>query len=406
MKEISDQASHLDAVRTRRIRLAIILGSLSAIGPLSIDMYLPSLPTITSDLGTITSLTQLSLTACLLGLALGQLFAGPLSDIHGRRIPLIIGLFIYSLSSLLCAFSPSVGMLICLRFVQGVAGAAGIVISRAIVRDLYAGSELTKFFSLLMLINGIAPIMAPIFGGQLLRFTSWHGVFVVLALLGLAMLIAVIFGLPETLAAERRTAGGARDIFTTFIRLLKNTTFVGYALTQASVYAAMFAYISGSPFVLQDVYGVSPQTFSYIFALNGLGIILASQLTGRLAGKVSETRLLIWGVSVAAFGAVWLLVMLVQGAGLIAVMLPLFLVVSCVGIVNPTAFSLAMQDQGRTSGSAAALLGVIPMIAGALVAPLVGIAGSDHALPMGLAIAICNVGALFSFLILVNKKTG
>lgn len=384
--------------------MAVILGSLSAFGPLSLDMYLPALPALADDLHTSASMVQLSLTACLLGLALGQLVAGPVSDVQGRRKPLMIGLIVYALSSLACAFAPTVWGLVMLRFIQGVAGAAGIVISRAIVRDMYSGTELTKFFSLLMLINGAAPILAPIFGGQLMRFTSWQGVFIVLGLIGVVMLLLVMFGMQETLPLERRMKGGFKTTMTVFRGLARNRVFMGYALASGLVTAAMFAYISGSPFVLQEIYGVTPQMFSLIFAMNGLGIIIAGQVTGRLTGRVSDTKLLITGLGLATLGGVSLLVALLLEAGLIAVLVPLFFVVASVGIVNTTSFSLAMQDQGQAAGTASALLGVLTFIIGGVVAPFVGIGGSTTAIPMGVIIAVAEVGAVLCYLLLARKR--
>lgn len=389
--------------RSRRLWMALILGALTAFGPLSIDMYLPSLPVLTSDLSTSTSLVQISLTACLLGLAFGQLLVGPLSDARGRRKPLIVALIIYAVSSLLCAISSSIWVLIVLRVVQGMSGAAGIVISRAMVRDMYSGSELTKFFSLLMLVNGVAPILAPITGGLLLEVTSWRGVFVVLSILGAIMLLGALFGLPETLPSQRRSTGGIKGTLFTFRSLISDRVFMGYALSQGLVLAAMFGYISGSPFVLQNIYGVSPQTFSVLFAINGLGIIIASQITGRLAGKVSETRLLVTGLGLAALGGIILLAMILIGAGLLAVMIPLFFVVSSVGIVTTTGFSLAMQNQERSAGSASALLGLLPFIFGAIAAPLVGLGGSHTAVPMGIVIAVSEVGAIVCYALMVRR---
>lgn len=290
-----EASSSLVLTRKKRLQFALILGSLSAFGPLSVDMYLPALPKLSESLGSTASLTQLSLTAFLLGLALGQLVAGPLSDIKGRKGPLIVSLVIYSIASLLCAFAPSIWVLVALRFIQGASGAAGIVISRAVVRDLYTGTELTKFFTLLMLINGLAPIIAPVFGAFILNFVSWRGVFVVLFLIGLLMLLAVIVGLPETLGKEKRATGGMKQTFQTFGILLKDRVFIGYALSQAFVSAAMFAYISGSPFVLQDIFGVSPQGYSLFFAVNGVGIVLFSQVTGRLVSRTGEIKLLTTG---------------------------------------------------------------------------------------------------------------
>jgi DHA1 family bicyclomycin/chloramphenicol resistance-like MFS transporter len=384
--------------------MVLVLGSLTALAPLSIDMYLPALPTLADDMQTSTSLAQLSLTFCLIGLAVGQLLAGPMSDAQGRKKPLIIGLIIYTLSSLLCAVVPSIWMLIVLRFVEGASGAAGIVIARAIVRDMYSGPEMTKFFATLMLVNGVAPILAPVTGGQLLRVTSWHGVFVVLAMLGVLMIIGVLAALPETLPPERRSTGGIRKTLSTMRNLLGDRVFMGYAWSQGLVMAAMFGYISGSPFVLQEIFGVSPQMFSVLFAINGIGIIIAGQVTARLAIRFGESKVFVSGLLYALTGGIGLLAMILSGAGLVAVMIPLFLVVSAVGIVAPTSTSLAMQNQGNNAGSAAALIGVPQLIAGAVTAPLVGVGGSQTAVPMGVTIAAAGIGALVLYALLVRGR--
>ncbi|MCY9508755.1 multidrug effflux MFS transporter [Paenibacillus larvae] len=391
--------------RKKRISMAIVLGSMTAIGPLSIDMYLPSLPILANDLGTSTSLAQLSLTACLLGLAIGQLLLGPLSDSRGRRGPLLISLLIYAAASFLCGLVPSIWGLILLRFIQGMAGSGGIVIARAMVRDMYSGTELTQFFSLLMLINGLAPILAPVAGGQLLQFTSWHGVFAVLGILGLVMVLAAFIGLQETLPREGRSKGGIKTTVGTFGRLLGDKVFMGYACTQGFVFAAMFSYISGSPFVLQDIYGASPQQFSLVFALNGLGLIIATQLTGRLAPRFHESRLFISGILLSLIGALLLLAMILIGAPLFAVLIFLFIVVSSTGIVNTVGFSLAMQNQGKNAGSASAMLGLLPFIAGSVAAPLVGIAGNHTAVPMGIVIVCCGLGAIFCYMFMIRPQS-
>jgi DHA1 family bicyclomycin/chloramphenicol resistance-like MFS transporter len=395
----------LESSRSRRLGMVFLLGSLVSFGPLSIDLYLPSLPILAKGLNTSTSLAQLSLTFCLLGLSLGQLLAGPLSDTRGRRVPLLLGLVLYTVSSLLCAFSSSIWVLILLRFIQGVAGSAGIVIARAIVRDLYSGSEMTKFFSLLMLVNGAAPILAPIIGGQLLRVTSWRGVFIVLSIVGVIMLLSAFFGLPETLPVHRRAKGGIKNTLSTFRNLVSDRSFMGYALSQGLVTTAMFAYISGSPFVLQDIFGVSPQMFSLFFAINGFGIIIASQITGRLAGRIGETKLLLTGLGIATVGGILLLAMILLGAGLAAILPPLFMVVSSVGMVSSASFSLAMQNQGGAAGSASALLGLLSYVSGGIVAPLAGIAGNHSAVPMGIIIAAAEAGAVLSYATLIHRKT-
>ncbi|MGG4446986.1 multidrug effflux MFS transporter [Brevibacillus porteri] len=398
-------STSLTGNKSRRLWMAAILGSLSAFGPLSLDMYLPALPMLADDLQTSTSMTQLSLTACMLGLSIGQLFAGPISDVRGRRIPLIIGLILYAVSSFLCAVAPSIYTFVLLRFVQGLAGSAGIVIARATVRDLYSGTELTKFFALLMLINGIAPIAAPIVGGQILQFTTWHGVFVVLGLIGAIMFLVVLLALPETLPQERRSKAGIGNTLTTFGTLLKDRVFMGYAIAQGLVTAAMFAYIAGSPFVFQKIFEVSPQTFSLIFAINGVGIIIASQITGKLAGKVKETSLFIAGIIIAGVGGILLLTMILLQAGLIAVLVPLFFVVSSVGIVGATGFSLAMQNQSKAAGSASALQGLLSFISGGIVAPLVGISGEYTAVPMGIIIALSTISAIVCYIVMVRRNS-
>ena len=390
---------------SNRLRTAIILGSLSAFGPLSIDMYLPALPILAKDLHTSASLAQFSLTACLLGLALGQLVSGSQSDIRGRRIPLLIGLVCFAFSSLLCALSPSIGGLILLRFIQGFAGSAGIAISRAIVRDLYSGAEMIKFFALLMLINGVGPIFAPIVGGQLLRFTSWRGVFLVLSVVGILMLLAVLLALPETLPLERRSQAGLKNTLATFRILISDRVFMGYALPQGLVMAAMFAYISGSPFVIQNIFGASPQMFSIIFAINGVGIIIAGQITSRLASRITGIKLFIGGLVLAGVGGISLLTAILSEAGLATILLPLFVVVSSVGVVTTAGSALAMENYGHSAGSASALLGLFAFVIGAIVAPLVGLGGENTAVPMGLVIAVAEIGAILCYVILRPRKT-
>lgn len=386
------------------VRLVVILGALSMFGPLSIDMYLPSLPTLSHDLGASASQTQLTLSACLFGLALGQIIAGPISDSLGRLRPLCVGVALYAVTSLVCAIAPSVTVLILLRFVQGMAGAAGIVIARAIVRDLYSGIAIARFFSLLMVVNGLAPILAPIIGGQLLRFTTWRGVFITLTIIGILLFLAAAIGLSESLPSDRRQRGGIRVTLSTFWRLLTDRSFVGFALACGLAFAAMFAYISGSPFVLQDIFGVSPQLFSIFFAVNALGIVIASQINGRLVGRVSPYRLLAIGLTATACGGIALLAVVIGGVGLVGVLPSLFIVVSSMGIVFPNATTLALANYPHAAGSASALLGVLQFVFGAAVAPLVGIGGTQTALPMGMVICALGIFALTTFMTLSRKR--
>src|SRR5215469_5060757 len=394
-----------DARGLRRVQLVFILGALTAFGPLSIDMYLPALPSLSRDFSTGASQVQLTLSACLLGLALGQAIVGPISDSLGRQRPLLSGLTAYALASLLCVVAPSVYALAGLRLVQGIAGAAGIVIARAIVRDLHSGVAAARFYSLLMLVNGLAPILAPLFGGLLLRFTSWRGVFIVLAIIGSLLLLAAATGLSETLPAERRQQGGVRVTIKTFRRLLSDRSYLGYALSCGLAFAAMFAYISGSPFVLQDIYGLSPQLFSITFAVNACGLVVAGQVNGRLVGRVSLLRLLTVGlVATATGGAALLAVITSGGAGLVGVLPSLFVVVASLGFVLPNATALALTNYPRTAGSASALLGVLQFAIGAAAAPLVGVLGAKTALPMAVVMAALSVSALTVFMLLVRGR--
>lgn len=387
-----------------KVWMVLLLGSLTAFGPLSMDMYLPALPIVADDLQTTTSLAQLSITACLLGLAVGQLIFGPLSDIRGRRKPLVFTLIVYVIASVLCALSTHIWLFIVFRFVQGVSGAAGIVIARASARDLYSGKDLTKFIALLALVNGAAPILAPLAGGIVLNFTSWNAVFIILGVIGLIMFLSVLFFLPETLPVEKRSEGSILAVFKTFRGLLKDRLFMGIACTQALIMASMFAYIAGSPFILQNLYNVTPQQFSMLFALNGIGIIIAAQMTGRLSNTIGEVQLLFSGVLLSFIGSLLLLIVILYKLPLFVVALALFLIVSSVGMVSTSSFSLGMQRQGNSAGSASAFLGLLPFIGGAIVSPLVGIGGDQTAWPMGIIIVLCSGIALMIFMFFVRKN--
>jgi DHA1 family bicyclomycin/chloramphenicol resistance-like MFS transporter len=382
-----------------RRRLIFILGALTAIGPVSIDMYLPALPSLTRDLSASPSLVQLTLTACLVGLAVGQVVAGPISDAWGRRRPLLGGVAVYTVASVLCAAAPSVEALIALRLVQGAAGAAGIVIARAVVRDLYEGAAAARFFALLMVVAGAAPVLAPVIGGQLLRVTSWQGVFAVIAALGALLVAAAGLGLRETLPRERRQTGGFPETLRTFGRLWADRVFVAYALSGGLAFAAMFAYIAGSPFVIQDIHGVSPQGFSLVFAVNGLGIVAAGLVSGRLAGRVAPTRLLAAGFGLSLIGGASLLLAILAGLGLAALLPALFAVVSSIGLIMPNLAALALSRRpSHEAGSASALLGLAQFVIGGAAAPLVGVAGEETAVPMGIVIAALAGGAMLTFL--------
>ncbi|MED3728353.1 Bcr/CflA family multidrug efflux MFS transporter [Priestia filamentosa] len=389
----------------KRIQLAILLGSLGLLGPFTIDTYLPSFPTIVKDFHTTASLVQISLTACLLGLGAGQLFIGPLSDVKGRRKPLLLFLCLYLLASLTCSFSPNIYFLIVARFVQGFSAAGGLVVSRAVIRDLFSGRELTKFFTLIVLVGNLGPIVAPIAGGAILSFAKWNGVFIVLACIGAILIFMVSLKLPETLPPEKRVPSNLPQLMSNFGSLFKNREFMGYAFTQGFTTAGIFAYVSGVPFVYQNIYHVSPQQFSLLFGVNGLGLIIGSQLVGRLADRISERTFLKIGLGISIAAGAILLIALLLKAPLIAVAIPIFFFVSSISIIGTTSFALAIESQGHIAGSASALLGLLPFVLGSLSAPLVGIAGSYTGVPMGVTIFGASLLAFLSYFVLVRKRS-
>jgi DHA1 family bicyclomycin/chloramphenicol resistance-like MFS transporter len=385
-------------------RLVLLLGSLSAFGPLSMDMYLPGLPSMARDLSAPAWAAQLTITASMVGLAGGQLVAGPISDALGRRRPLLAGLAAYMAASLLCAMAPSIWLLLVFRVVQGAAGAAGIVIARAIVRDLHTGVAAARTFALLMLVNGLAPILAPLVGGELLHVTDWRGIFVVLAAIGAVLLVAAWTMLAETLAPAARHGGGITATLRVFGNLVGDREYLGYALAMGMAFGAMAAYIGGSPFVLQDIYDASPQVFSLLFALNAGGIVLASQIGRGLVDRFGPRRLLDAGVTLSACGGLGVLGSVVLDIGLPTLLPSFFVLVSSIGLVFPNATALALADHPRTAGSASAGLGLSQFAIGALAAPLAGVAGSHTALPMAIVAAALSVGSLVCLVLLTRPS--
>ena len=391
--------SELSAAGSPRshLRTIVVLGLLSTFGPISLDLYLPALPSLAADLQTSTSAAQLSITACLLGLAVGQLLAGPLSDRYGRRRPLITGLALYLLASAACAFAPGIEILLVLRLVQGLSGAAGLVVSRAIARDLYSGRTLVLVFSRLIVVAGLAPVLAPVVGGQLSSIMTWRGIFGVLAAFGVVLLLAGSFGLNETLPTARRTAGGLGTTLRGFRRLLRDRLFVAVVAAAGLATASMFAYIAGATFVLQRLYGLSPQGFSFAFGANALGIMALSELGGRLARRWTPHRVLALGLIVNLAGAAAVLTTVLLGLGLAFLLVSLFVMVAAVGLILPTSTALALADYPDQAGAASSLLGLGQYVAGALVAPLVGIAGEHTAVPLGVVALGCSVTASLVF---------
>jgi DHA1 family bicyclomycin/chloramphenicol resistance-like MFS transporter len=367
-------------------------------------MYLPALPRIGDEFHTGPAQVQLTLTACLVGLAVGQLLVGPLGDRWGRRRPVLAGLGLYAVTSLLCALATSPATLTVARLGQGMAGGAAIVIARAVVRDLHSGAAAAAYFSRLMLIFGVAPVVAPSVGGFVLRVTNWRGIFVILTAIGVLVFVAANAFLPETLPVARRHADGVTAILRGMRSLLRDRGYVGYVLALGMAGAGLFAYISGSSFVLQGVYGASPQVYGLLFGLNAFGFVLVGQLNGRLVHRVPPYRLLSVALVVLVGAAVGLL-FAARWHSLLAVAVPLFVFMSALGMVLPNSQALALDLHPDRAGAASALLGAAQSLCGAITAPLVGLAGTLSATPMAVAMTAAAGSGMAAFLVVARRPT-
>ncbi|WP_326657240.1 multidrug effflux MFS transporter [Streptomyces sp. NBC_00385] len=369
--------------------LIAVLGALTAVAPLATDMYVPGFPSMGATLHASSSAVQLTLTAFLVGMVVGQLLIGPMSDGWGRRRLLISGSAGFVLFSLLCAVAPNVELLTAARFLQGFAGAAGMVLARAVITDCFRGADVPRYFALLSQILGIAPIAAPVIGGAVLSLSTWRAVFVVLAVLGALLMFAVLKNVPETLPPERRHGGGLSGTLRTMGTLLTHRAFMGYVLVLGFTSAALFAYISGSSFVFQNVHGVSPTAYSLIFASNAVGMLIAGVTFARLSVRVRLNTLLIAGLTVSAIGAVALVALpAVTGESLAVSWICLFVAISGIAIIFPSTMSIG-QNLGRSApGAASALIGGLQFLFGAVASPLVGLFGEDTATPMAVIILI------------------
>jgi DHA1 family bicyclomycin/chloramphenicol resistance-like MFS transporter len=386
-------------------KIAFILGSLMAFGPLSIDMYLPGLTDIGLEFNADASVTQFTLSFFLIGLAAGQAFYGPVADRFGRKLPLGLGCALYIIASFGCAVSTSVVNLIALRFAQALGCCAGMVITNSVVRDLFNTRDSARMYSMLMLVTGLAPITAPLIGGYLLLYSDWRTIFWVLTMFGCICLLMVIFHLPETLPADRRISGGLRKVISIYGHLLTTRNFVGYALCGGFISAVMFAYITGSPFVFMELYGVAPHHYGWIFGINAFGLICASQLNRWLLKRYSNTTILstvLW--IIAASGLALVLIASNETGGLIGLIIPIFLCVSSIGLVFPNTVASVMAPYDKMAGSASALLGTLNFAIGAGAGSLIGILHTGTAMPMAGIIGLCAVAALVSFYTMTDQK--
>lgn len=377
-RDSSTSAAKTEPTSRERLRVILVLGALIALGPLTIDMYLPALPAIAEDLNTPSSAVQLTLAGTLVGLALGQLVIGPLSDIVGRRLPLIVGTGVHILASLACIVAPNIAVLGGLRVIQGLGAAAAAVVAMAIVRDLFSGRAAATVLSRLMLVMGVAPVLAPSLGGAVLLVGSWRLVFAALAIMGVALMTLAIVSLRESLPPERRRASGIMPVLRTYRSLLRDTQFVVLVMVAALAMSALFAYVAGSSFVLQEEFGLDEQQFAIVFAAGAISLIGASQLNVLLLGRFAPVQIVLSALSFGVVAGAVMVVLAVTGVGGMAgFVVPLWFVLGAVGFVMPNAPALALSRHGEAAGGAAALLGAAQFGLGAIVAPIVGALGND-----------------------------
>jgi len=392
-------AEALPVQRTMSVpRTVLVLGAMSAFGPLSMDLYLPSLPELATSLGTSDALAQLTMIACTVGLGLGGIFAGPLSDRHGRRPVMLIGVIGFTLLTLCCVIAPDIWSLIAFRFVQGLLGAASMVVARAAVRDMFEARDLSRIFSLLMLVTGTAPIIAPVIGGQLVRFTDWRGVFVVLAVIGALLVLVALLGFRETLSPEMRTRTVRAAFGGGVMLLLRDRTYVGMVLMLGFTQGAFMTYLAMSSFVFEHEYALTATGFSLLFAVNSVAIIAGAQLNALLTRWLSPQTLLTWGLLGSVAALLIAVVLALTGGGFWELCVPLFITLLFQGWVMPNSSSLALEHHAANAGLAAALLGSAQFIIGPVLSPVVS---SFEVSSRSLSITMCAAVAV-AVLVLVT----
>lgn len=374
-----------------------ILTALTAIAPLSIDMYLPGFPAMVTELGATSSAIQLTMTTFLLGMAIGQLVIGPLSDALGRRLPLIAGSVLCLVATVVCAVAPDATLLAVARFAAGFGGAAGIVLARAMISDTAEGPAVARLLGVLSVIGVIAPVIAPLAGGAITTAGGWRAVFWVLAALLAVLLVGVLIWGRETLPRERRTRGGLKAVFASAGEVLRNRAYVGYVLVFGFSFAALFAYISASPFVIQTMLGFDAGTYSLLFALNAVAITATSAAAAALAGKVDLRRMIGIGLTVAVVAAVVLLLLALSGVPTLPTLIAFGVLQASMGFIFGNATTLAVGQAAEHAGTASAFLGFLQFILAAATAPVVGLAGEASAVPMGIAMVVAMIVAVWAF---------
>jgi len=381
--------------KTKYFFLILLLGSLTALGPFSIDMYLPGFPAIANDLHTTVAKVSLSLSGFFIGISIGQLLYGPLLDRFGRKKPLYIGLSVYILASLGCAFANSIEWLIILRCIQAVGSCAAAVASIAMVRDLFPVKDNAKVFALLMLVVGVSPMIAPTVGGYVTASFGWHSVFIILMLLGAVNLFASIFGLPESYQPDKTLSLKPKPILLNFISVLKEPQFYTYAFTGAIAFSGLFAYVAGSPLLFMDIFAVKEETYGWIFAFLSIGLIGASQVNTLMLRKFSSEQLIFASLICQSITGIVFLTGSINGwFGLPETIALLFIFLSCLGFASPNASALSLAPFSKNAGSASALMGAVQMGLGALASVLVSMFDTRSSVPMVAIMASTSIIAL------------
>ena len=370
--------------------------------PLSFDMYLPVLPQLAADLDASESAAQLSLSLCMIGLGLGQMLAGPISDQIGRRVPLLVGVGVFTVTAAACALTPSIEVLLVVRLLAGSGGGAGAVIARSMVRDRFSGLAAARAFAVTSLVFGVAPVAAPLVGSQLLRVISWRGIFVAMALIGVVLLVAA-WRTPETLPEADRHTGGLATMLASAGRVLRDRSFLAPALTLALGFTPLSLYLAMSSFALQGGYGLSAQQFGYVFALNSVGILAVGRVNLRLVTRLGPHRLLAVGIALSVLSCAGVCAAALARAPLVAVLVPLFVAISCAGLLLPNGTTLAMAGQSAAVGAAAALLGLIQSVVNAGLPPLISLLGVTPAV-LGVAMAVAAMASVAPLLAIPRSR--
>jgi DHA1 family bicyclomycin/chloramphenicol resistance-like MFS transporter len=400
--------THPGDLLTRRQRLVyvLVLGALTALGPFTVDLYLPAFPVLQSELGVSAAAVQLTLTGTMIGFGFGQLIVGPWSDKVGRRLPLILSTILHIAASVGAAFAPDIVWLSVFRLLQGFGAAAGGVVAMAMVRDLFGGKPLVRMLSRLALVNGLAPVLAPVIGSQLLNVMDWRGIFVVLAVYGLVVVLAVAFLIIETLPASRRHVAGHTTLRDRYAALFRDRVYLGAAIIGGMTFTGLFGYLSTSSFLFQEVYAFTAQQYGLLFAVNSVGVIVGVQVSSRLMrGTVAPQWILAVTTIVHLSMAIAIMVLDSSGAGFWGTAIPLWIYILACGFSFPAVQVLALAHHGAEAGTAASLLGALNFGLAGLISPLIGLMGVGSAVPMAIVQTAAAVIAVAALWFLVKPKT-